>query len=592
MSRLTAGVIASRYKALKGITYGTSGLLAIMLVISLVVGVITYFVTYNIVYSLAIPVTVLLSTLGFNRVVKNTLLREERLLSVRRLDSASIVEAIILTGFLILSVIFKVVLNIPRISVGLITSGVAVSSYVGYATKRSMADSLKASITSSLTSMLMGVSLMMVHTNSLLNSIQFSGIGFSIGVLSMELVRSTIDKLWRVGEVKPFKLFHLFLKSLLEGLNNELEDYLSRLAKKQEIKADIITFKPSSPNAKPLAIVVTNVHLGPFRNVGSSTLSSLIQNLLDERGVNAIVLKGFTSHENNIVMRKQVIAFAEKIRNEIITMLEEGSPNHGGVVYPPFRTSYDNLSTLIWKVDGKSLHIITLHPNPMEDIPEEALPKEAEDIIAVDSHNSYHDGFSAIDGETMEKIRRHLSEKQTVEGMKYVDSVRIGFSRIVPAYVGIAEGMGVGGISCIAIEIAGKKYAIISADANNALPWVREEVLKIAKEYGLEDAELCTTDTHVVNGISLGGRGYKPLGEAIEPEVLRSMVERIIGESLSNMNTYNTIKYSKVVDEVFVFSKMLDGIAKPVEKGVKLFLAGILASFLASLLIIFSALIL
>ena len=45
------------------------------------------------------------------------------------------------------------------------------------------------------------------------------------------------------------------------------------------------------------------------------------------------------------------------------------------------------------------------------------------------------------------------------------------------------------------------------------IPGFREEVIGILKAQGFDNAEVVTTDTHVVNAISLSSRGYPPVGK-------------------------------------------------------------------------------
>jgi putative membrane protein len=45
---------------------------------------------------------------------------------------------------------------------------------------------------------------------------------------------------------------------------------------------------------------------------------------------------------------------------------------------------------------------------------------------------------------------------------------------------------------------------------------LREKILKAIKELGVEDGEIMTTDTHMVNGLISSKFGYYPVGYAID----------------------------------------------------------------------------
>ena len=56
------------------------------------------------------------------------------------------------------------------------------------------------------------------------------------------------------------------------------------------------------------------------------------------------------------------------------------------------------------------------------------------------------------------------------------------------------------------------ELALITVDGNNMVPGFREQVIGILKAQGFDNAEVVTTDTHIVNAISLSSRGYPPVG--------------------------------------------------------------------------------
>jgi putative membrane protein len=55
-------------------------------------------------------------------------------------------------------------------------------------------------------------------------------------------------------------------------------------------------------------------------------------------------------------------------------------------------------------------------------------------------------------------------------------------------------------------------------------PGFREQALGLLKAQGFDDAEIITTDTHVVNAISLSSRGYPPIGRNKPDETLEHIV--------------------------------------------------------------------
>ncbi|MFW9846433.1 MAG: DUF2070 family protein, partial [Candidatus Thorarchaeota archaeon] len=69
-----------------------------------------------------------------------------------------------------------------------------------------------------------------------------------------------------------------------------------------------------------------------------------------------------------------------------------------------------------------------------------------------------------------------------------------------------------------------REVVLISVDGNNMEPGFREEAIRILKTQGFNDAEVLTTDTHVVNAISLSSRGYPPVGMNKPQETLEAII--------------------------------------------------------------------
>jgi predicted neutral ceramidase superfamily lipid hydrolase len=122
--------------------------------------------------------------------------------------------------------------------------------------------------------------------------------------------------------------------------------------------------------ADPLALVVSDVHPGPFRTVGSSMLPSLIQQKLGEKGFEAAVLKGLSSHEKNIASRKTTEQLAERLAAEAHALLESNVFEDSFMT--PMRKKLNGASALTVGIAGKRIIILTLHPHPMEDLSPEA----------------------------------------------------------------------------------------------------------------------------------------------------------------------------------------------------------------------------
>jgi putative membrane protein len=83
------------------------------------------------------------------------------------------------------------------------------------------------------------------------------------------------------------------------------------------------------------------------------------------------------------------------------------------------------------------------------------------------------------------------------------------------------------GISVLLLETGGRKWTLVLADANNAIPSLRGDTAAALEGAGYSLLEFCTSDSHDLAAKGLtASRGYQALGEATPPdEISRVVVE-------------------------------------------------------------------
>ncbi|MEM4559824.1 MAG: DUF2070 family protein [Candidatus Caldarchaeum sp.] len=578
MANTSAGAIAGRYRLIKGFHGGGRQLLAILSAFSLAFGFFVYFISGSLPLALACITVILSSTLLVNNLVGRTLGRRCLNYTARRLSSLSIVEVFLVLTALPVSLLAQLVH--PSGAKYVIAPFITASVFIGYSVRRAVGYRVHPLLASLLSTppMLASIIPLQVYLGSLLKALQTAFTSYVIGVVLMESSRYLIDVRGQIKGMKPFSLLQAFLASLLSGESRILESMISRLGRLEDVRCELFTVKRDGH--PPLAIVVSEVHPGPFRVVGSSMFPSLIQQKLAAKGFDAVVFKGLSSHEKNIASYEASERVAESIAEEAETLLKSSTIPHP--VSFPVRQTLNGVSSLSWVMAGRRVAILTLHPHPMEDLPPEVVPAGcSSDMVVVDAHNCFNDGFEALNNDMIEKTREVLS---MVSGTRpVVGEAMVGFARLVPSQIGLAEGMGAGGLSCIVFHDGARRMSVVVADSNNAEPWVREAVQETGRNYGCEDAELCTTDTHMVNAVMLGGRGYRPLGEAVDRSTLNSLLDEVHRRAVETLTKASTAFKSVVFKDVPVFSDFLETVENSVSFGVKAYgLAGLAAFTLAA----------
>jgi putative membrane protein len=217
-----------------------------------------------------------------------------------------------------------------------------------------------------------------------------------------------------------------------------------------------------------------------------------------------------------------------------------------------------------------ALLTLTLSPKSHDDIPDvvkdrirELASKRKLTAIIVDAHNCLDDvdSLSEVD-ET--KLVAAAEEAMSKAQRSSTGQFKVGFSRVRPSEWGLDEGMGPCGIGALIIETYVGRNAYVVFDSNNVIKGFREEILNKIASLGFVEAEVMSSDTHVVNAIGATDRGYHPAGEAMEHgRVLKYIEEVLKGVELSPAD----VEFSRTtVDDVPVIGVKGIGVLRDVVK--------------------------
>jgi putative membrane protein len=325
------------------------------------------------------------------------------------------------------------------------------------------------------------------------------------------------------------ELLRAFGHEYLTDNPEPIESILTSIATLQDVPMEIILFRAEN---KPVAVgVVSYVHPGPFRDIGSSDLPSvLIDHIKEEHEIPAFVLHGSCTHHQNLTTKEDYPKVFEEVDRLIRTT--KTYPEVSG----PFWTDGGKFKVWTLFAGPDVMTITTSAPEFTDDIALEVGTDTADmirsrmpelgSVSIVDAHNCINDDAVSVsrgDDEASEYVG-------TVSGAVYSTTSRernpieIGIHQVVPDDISAKEGVGPGGIISLVMRTAGREMALITVDGNNMIPGFREEVISILKAQGFDDAEVVTTDTHVVNAISLSSRGYPPVGRYRSDETMEHIL--------------------------------------------------------------------
>jgi putative membrane protein len=375
-------------------------------------------------------------------------------------------------------------------------------------------------------------------------------------------VNRTGAKLIGIGSLK---LFRAFLSAWAANRPEFIEEFMDRMSSEETVRASVIVL--NSRNMK-IALVVPEVHPGPFYPVGSSNLPYHLQSWFLSNVFSPMIFHGVSGHELNLPSKKEVDKFVSSLKD--LRAIASGK-----TCSVPIIVKVGKATATCIAFGDTVLIMLTLSPFGMEDLPLDlkqkieglALKLGYNHAIIVDTHNSQGDEIKKEDCEELIKAtEKALTDLKSVDQHNFM----IGFAHSSELDPHLGKDIGPAGLGVLVLEIDGKKHSIIASDSNNAVMGLREELLKNFKESRAPVLELCTSDTHVTAGKTSSLKGYIALGERTSSKELPEIIRILIDKSLERM-TRADFQVSYVDSSVKVIGmKLIDDFSKVLDKSLSL----------------------
>jgi putative membrane protein len=375
-----------------------------------------------------------------------------------------------------------------------------------------------------------------------------------IGYVAVYLLLSTIDRFGKKNYSLPaLPLFRAFLLNWVTDQNEPLEKHLEAMGGDADIEVTLLKFDASKPKA---FIIVPQVHPGPFKNIGSSLLPSLLKREVEkEIGGTACVPLGLLGHELDLASQTQNYKIAAKV---IASVKFESQAD---LASPLVRVT-EGAATASCQIFGDTTFLsFSLAPKTTEDLPqelgriveEEAKKYGIQNAVVVNCHNCLTEIIDTAE---------HLDELQRAASLCLQKAVtlptktfRLGSATVFPKEFSLKAGMGPGGITAIVVQVESQKTAYIVIDGNNMIPGLREKILEALATRGFDASEVFTTDTHAVTASITGRRGYHPVGEALDQTVLIRYIEEAAKTAEANIETCRAGCRTLIVPKVRVIGE-------------------------------------
>jgi putative membrane protein len=348
-------------------------------------------------------------------------------------------------------------------------------------------------------------------------------------------------------------LFNAFIVDWVADINAPLEKFFEDMGEDEDIEVSVLKFEASKPKA---AIIVPLVHPGPFKNVGSSLLPSLMKYEFEkEFGCDACTPLGVLGHERDLASQAQ----NHRIISQVIA---SANFKASGDLASPFVRVTEGVASACCQIFGGTVFLcFTLSPKTTEDLPqelgrivsEEAAKCGLKHAIVVNSHNSL---TSIVDTEEhLDALRTAASKCLQKAVTQPTNQFKVGATSVFPKEFSLKAGMGPGGITVVVVQVQEQKTVYVVIDGNNMISGFREKILAALASVGFDESEVFTTDTHAVSAIVTGRQGYHPVGEVMDQELLIRYICDAAKKAEGNLEASNVGCLQMIVPKVRVIGE-------------------------------------
>jgi len=362
--------------------------------------------------------------------------------------------------------------------------------------------------------------------------------------------------------INSLEIFQSFLKTWVTHRPSKLEGHFALYSRNQPVTTDIIL----ATGKERAAVILPGVHPGPFFPVGSYNLSELIYQEIRRAEIVPMVLHGVGGHEKNLPTNALARDYAKQVGEAaIVSKNGHTTPTMRGPVHARIGLTGITLlgfaDRVIALVSNSPLNTDDLDPEIIDDALS-AARQTGLHLVLVDAHNS-------IGGENATPIRITEGEwKEILTSVSKSEEDNFDMAIAHSSDIGFSHGSDIseGGIGVLLFRKKGSKYALVSADANNAITGLRERIADELKHDGTELIELCTSDTHNSAARGLVNRGYHALGEDTSQEEIIAAVRQLTKIATDEL-TAGTVTSAEVRTNLpLIGSKSLEDFASLTER--------------------------
>ncbi len=392
----------------------------------------------------------------------------------------------------------------------------------------------------------------------------------------LDYVNYVIMSMDKINGIRSPDLGSLFLQNFLEK-TLEIEKYFLKLSEPRIVKPRLLKTCSS-------ALIYTDIHYGPFSNVGSSEFPSMIRRLAGKIGNDVIILHGAGSHDRNIPVRELARDYALTIIKQLASREDWVSLRYSGWLRVRGGDGWD---LVIHRFD-KLLLILVSRDKGIDDLPytlqeyiETKTSEYGVDAILIDCHN--HEKRGEMDIESLKTLLDESVTRLLVTDAKYT-------SPKIRSITLNARAPGLIGNELILLEISdgSNPFYIVYMPGNNMVPGGRYRIKEyLSRKTGLspDNFEVLTNDEHRETGIR-AGEPYLPVHVTDELlETIGKGFEILVGNHYCEELYYKKFEYKTRLMNHYAW-ELLDSLKRGFVKNTVLIISYLVLAPLVSWIII------
>lgn len=372
-------------------------------------------------------------------------------------------------------------------------------------------------------------------------AVMLSGVfllGFAILIW---LIERPLD---RAFGIRGLSFLNAFIAHLTDG-SRAMEAFFREIGEAVTVPQTTLFF--SRENRPGLVLTIPNVHPGPMGEIGGGNIPVRFAAEFEE---SVMVPHGCATHDFNLVSEDEIQTLVDAVRSTKPSLVFNGGASRA------VRHASGSVSLLSQRFGDALLVVSTRAPLTTEDLDFSFAPTfEAEGrrrfsrLGFVDAHNCMGENWAPVLPGTPLGAEYLHGVREVVDAMvaEACGTFGVGYDR-KPVPFSREQGFGDLGVQVLVVEACGQRAAYVLLDGNNMVEGGREALLE--RCLGLVDeAEIMTTDSHVVNTVT----GKNPIGRRVPIDDLAPVVERALRAALADLAPARAASSTAWCENVVVF---------------------------------------